>query len=106
MKTKPHFIAKPKYKTSEEGGRKTPANNGYRPQIKFGFTDKQTSGSQIFLDKEKVNPGETVTAEITVLTPQLFENKLEVGMNFHFLEGSTIIGFGSVLDILNKTLEK
>ena len=103
---KPHFIAKLKYKTSEEGGRKTSANSGYRPQIQFSFTDKQTSGSQIFLDKEKVNPGETVTAEITVLTPQFFENKLEIGMNFQFLEGFTIIGFGSVLDILDKTLEK
>tara|TARA_R110001606_G_scaffold387773_1_gene552708 strand:- start:488 stop:808 length:321 start_codon:yes stop_codon:yes gene_type:complete len=106
VKTKPQFIAKLKYKTAETGGRKTPANSGYRPQIQFGFTDKQTSGSQKFLDKEKVNPGETVTAEISVLTPQLFENKLDVGMNFQFLEDFTIIGFGSVLDILDKTLEK
>ena len=77
MKT--HFIAELKYKTAEEGGRKTPAYNGYRPQVKFNFSEKQTSGSQKFLDKEKANPGETITSEITVLTPDFFKKnqKLE-----------------------------
>jgi hypothetical protein len=48
------FIAELKYLTTEEGGRKTPVHSGYRPQVKFCFTEMQTSGQQTFIDKEIV----------------------------------------------------
>jgi len=100
----PDFTAKLKYLTSEQGGRKTPAHSGYRPQVKFDFTEMQTSGQQVFLDKEKVYPGEEVTAEITISTPELFKNKLWIGMEYEFREGDRIIGTGEILKIFNKDL--
>lgn len=102
---KPSFIAQLKYHSTEEGGRKTPAKSGYRPQVAFDFTEMQTSGQQIFIDKEIVYPGETVKAEITVLTPSILKGKIKVGMTYEFREGATVIGTGEVLEILDKDLE-
>jgi translation elongation factor EF-Tu-like GTPase len=103
---KPDFIAKLKFFTSEQGGRRTAAKSGYRPQVKFDFTEMQTSGQQIFIDREIVNPGETVIAEITLLSPQLFLNQLWPGMEYEFREGPNIIGTGEIIEILNSDLEK
>jgi translation elongation factor EF-Tu-like GTPase len=102
----PDFTAKLKYLTSEQGGRKTPAHSGYRPQVKFDFTEMQTSGQQVLLDKEIVYPGEEVTAEITILSHEFFQNKLWIGMKYEFREGMRIIGTGEILKILNKELER
>jgi len=100
------FIAILKYKTREEGGRETPAFTGYRPQVKFDFSEKQTSGEQTFMDKKTVYPGDSVTAEIRLLSPDFFQNKLCVGMNFDFREGNRIIGNGKIVTILNQHLEQ
>lgn len=104
IKIKPDFIARLQYYTSEQGGRKTPAGSGYRPQVKFDFTEMQTSGQQTFLDKDIVYPGDTVTAEIAVISPDFFKNKLSVGQRFDFREGSRIIGTGEIIEITNKAL--
>lgn len=102
---KPSFIARLTYRTTEEGGRKTPAKSGYRPHVAFDFTEMQTSGQQIFLDKEIVYPGDSVKAEITVLTPDILKGKIKVGMTYEFREGATVIGTGEVLEILDKDLD-
>ena len=106
METKSHFIAELSYLSTENGGRNTAAKSGYRPQVEFDFTEKQTSGIQKFIGKDEVKPGEKVLAEITVLSPKFFENKLEVGMEFKFNEGSKIIGTGKVIEIQNQSLQK
>ena len=100
------FIAKLKYRTIEKGGRKTLANFGYRPQLKFDFTEMQTSGHQFFIETNSVKPGETVLAQIGMNSTQFYENKLEIGMEFEFREGATIIGIGKIIKILNKSLKK
>ncbi len=105
MLTNFHFIAVLKFKSPEQGGRNTPAYTGYRPQIKFNFSEMQTSGSQNFIGKEKVNPGEEVLAEITVASPQILKKQLEVGMPFEFREGKIIIGTGQIKLINDKTRE-
>src|ERR1700752_4300693 len=101
----PDFIAKLKYFTPEQGGRKTPAWSGYRPQVKFSFSEMQTSGQQTFLDKEIVHPGETVTAEIAIIATEFFKNKLSVGQSFEFREGPHIIGTGEIIEIKNNDLK-
>lgn len=98
------FIAKLQYRTTEEGGRSTPAFSKYRPQVKFDFEEMQTSGEQTFLNKEQVFPGESVTAKIRILGVELFKHRLEPEMNFEFREGSRIIGTGEILEILNAEL--
>lgn len=102
---KPHFIAELVYQKTENGGRKTAATTGYRPQVKFEFTENHTSGIQKFIGTESVLPGEKVLAEITVHSPHLFEGKLKVGMEFTFYEGLTLIGTGKVSEILCEDLK-
>ncbi|NQY31300.1 MAG: hypothetical protein HRT69_17770 [Flavobacteriaceae bacterium] len=105
MNNKFDFIAELKYKTTEKGGRRTPANSGYRPQLKFEFTEMQTSGHQFFIGTDTVKPGETVLTQIMMNSTYFYENKLEVGTEFEFREGARIIGFGKITKILNKVLE-
>lgn len=98
------FIAELHYRTFEQGGRQTPAFSGYRPQIKFSFSEMQTSGQQKFIGIEEVAPGGIVKAEITLASPDFFLNALSIGLNFEFREGATIIGTGVILEILSKDL--
>ena len=100
------FIAELQYLTTEQGGRKTPAKSGYRPQIKFDFDEMQTSGQQTFINKEWVNPGENVRAKIKILSPNHFAHTLTEGIEFQFREGATIIGTGKIEYIVNEKLEK
>ena len=103
---KTDFIAKLTYRTTEQGGRKTPAKSGYRPQVKFDFTEMQTSGQQTFIDKEIVFPGDIVDAKIKILSPDYFAGSLTEGMYFEFREGATVIGTGEIKYIVNDKLEK
>jgi len=56
------FIARVTYRTTKQGGRTGFAKSGYRPQLKFEFTEMQTSGQHIFINKKAVYPGEIVEA--------------------------------------------
>lgn len=105
MKDDFDFIAYLKYRTYEEGGRMTPVQSGYRPQVRFDFEKSTSSGRQVFINKECVFPGEEVEAEITLMSPHLFKNKLYEGVKFEFLEGAKIIGVGEILKIKNETLK-
>lgn len=98
------FIASLTYFTSEQSGRHTLAFSGYRPQIKFHFSEMQTSGQQVFIDREIVYPGDTVEAEIRILSVDFFAGKLKEKMNFEFREGSRIIGTGQIKHIINDKL--
>jgi Elongation factor Tu C-terminal domain len=100
------FIATLTYFTPEQGGRSQPAFSGYRPQIKFSFSNMMTSGQQTFIDRKVVYPGDTVEAEIKVLSVDLFANQLKERMKFDFREGSAIIGTGQIKHIINKKLSK
>lgn len=104
-RTEIDFIARLKYKS--EGGRQRPAYSGYRPHIEFeGIPEMLTSGQQIFIDKEQVNPGDEVLAKITILSHEYMEGKLYQNQKFIFCEGSIEIGTGEIVEIVNKKLEK
>jgi hypothetical protein len=105
--SKADFIATLTYKKAEEGGRTTPAYSGYRAQIKFGFTEMQTSGEQKFINREMVFPGDTlVDTEIKLTSPDLFAGQLKHRTKFEIREGATIIATGEVKQILNETLRQ
>jgi len=104
--SKVDFIAELQYLTTAQGGRKTPACSGYRPQVKFDFTEMQTSGQQIFINRETVYPGDKAEAKIKIFSPDYFANSLTEGMNFEFREGATLIGTGKIKHIINDKLEK
>lgn len=105
LKIKPDFIAILKYKTTEEGGRKTAAYSGYRPDIKFPFDKKLTCGFQTFMNQKKVFPGESVKAEIKINSPEYFKGQLFEDLEFDFREGQNIVGTGKILEILNPILK-
>lgn len=100
------FIATLTYLTTEQGGRQTPAFSGYRPQVKFEFAEMQTSGQQTFIDRKIVYPGDTVEAEIKIISVDYFAGHLKENMNFDFREGSRIIGNGQIKYILNEKLRQ
>ncbi len=100
------FIAQLKYRTHEDGGRKTPACSGYKPRLKFAFTDVQTFGLQTFIDKDWVYPGEEVTAKIKISDPELFAGQLYPGIEFELRESARIIATGVILMIVNSMLNK
>ena len=105
VKIKPDFVAMLKYKTAEEGGRKTAAHSGYRPDIKFSFDKMLTCGFQTFIGQEKVFPGESVKAEIKINATEYFKGQLYEDLEFDFREGQNIIGTGKILEIINPKLK-
>lgn len=105
VKIKPDFIAILKYRTTEEGGRKTAAHSGYRPDLKFSIDQMLTCGIQTFIDQEKVLPGESVKAEIKIIATEYFKGRLFKDLEFDFREGSNIIGTGRILEIVNPILK-
>lgn len=100
------FIATLTYLTTEQGGRQTPAFSSYRPQVKFEFAEMQTSGQQTFIDRKIVYPGDTVEAEIKIISVDYFAGQLKEKMKFDFREGSRIIGTGQIKHIINDRLRQ
>jgi translation elongation factor EF-Tu-like GTPase len=104
MDQKPDFIARVTYRTTEQGGRRSFTKSGHRSQIKFAFSEMQTSGQQIFINKDVVYPGETVEAAIKMASPHIFRKALCKAMTFELGEGPRIIGTGEILEIINEDL--
>jgi translation elongation factor EF-Tu-like GTPase len=100
----PDFVAKLVYMTTEEGGRTRPARSGYHPQVKFDFSDNQTTTSQFFRDRDWVNPGDTVVADMQMVGTDYFAGTLAVGMCFEVREGGRVTAHGEILEIRNKSL--
>ncbi|GGG30805.1 hypothetical protein GCM10011344_34680 [Dokdonia pacifica] len=100
------FIAELEFLTSEQGGRNTPAHSNYRPHIEFeNYPEYLTSGNQTYIGKENVEPGEKVKAKIAILGTEYFSKRLYDNMKFKFCEGSRIIGFGKIIEIINTDLK-
>jgi len=101
------FTAELTFLTTEKGGRKTHVQSGYRPHIAFNdHPEHITSGQQKYINQEKVEPGETVKAEISILSKEYFTNRLYVNMIFKFCEGPHIMGYGKIMSIKNMSLQK
>ena len=105
-KGQPDFVAVTKYLTTEEGGRKGYAASGYRPHVKFEGSKMLTTGEQLFIDKDNVYPGETVTAEIRILAKDSFLGKLYSGLKFELCEGQNTIATGYISNVINNKLKK
>jgi hypothetical protein len=100
------FVAQLYFKKTEDGGRTHFALSGYRPQVKFNFTEKQTSGQQIYIDNKKAFPGDNINALIKLATTEHLKRQLREGSIFEFLEGGRIIGTGRILKLKNEELKK
>jgi elongation factor Tu len=80
---------------AEEGGRKTPFQNGYRPQFYFRTTDV-TGTIELPKDKEIVMPGDNVKITVTLISKIAMEEKLR----FAIREGGHTVGSGVVTKII------
>lgn len=106
-KSKPDFRAQVYLLTPEEGGRKTPAWVGYRPQCWFPVDSDDcscTSGIWLLMDKERLAPGETTQIDIGIVSKDAYKGRLLIGMLFRLTEGATEIGRGRILEIYNQNL--
>ena len=80
---------------ADEGGRKTPFQNGYRPQFYFRTTDV-TGSVELPKDKEIVMPGDNIKLTVTLINKVAMEEKLR----FAIREGGHTVGSGVVTKIL------
>jgi len=100
------FIAQLEFLSTKQGGRKGYACSGYRPHIEFeNYPEYLTSGNQNYIGKEKVEPGEKVKTEIAILGTEYFAKRLYENMKFKFCEGSRIVGFGKIIEVINTDLK-
>ncbi len=93
----PHtqFNAEAYVLTKEEGGRHTPFFNGYRPQFYFRTTDV-TGVVKLAEGTEMVMPGDSISIEISLITPIAMEE----GLKFAIREGGKTVGAGVVTKII------
>ena len=99
------FIAELEFLTPEQGGRKNYVVSGYRPNIEFeNYPERETCGQQTYIGTDFVLTGETVIAEIGILSVEYFVKRLYINMKFTFKEGARTVGYGKILEITNQTL--
>lgn len=105
LETKIDFVAKLYFLTPEQGGRIKLLKSGCRPVIKFSHHNYLTSCEQQFIGQDSILPGEKVDANIRILATDVFKGYLNEGTLFQFFDGSRILGFGEILQIINLKLQ-
>ena len=84
--------------TTAEGGRKSPADSGYRPQ--FHYNNQDWVASLSFPDTENSRLGETVRTYIGFMSPKEHFGNISIGTEFQIREGAKVFGKGVVTKIL------
>ena len=94
---KPHakFKADAYFLTAEEGGRRTPFFNGYRPQFYFRTIDV-TGLVHLLEGTEMVMPGDNITMDVDLIVPIAIEKK----QRFVVREGGRTVGTGVVANTI------
>ena len=73
--------------------------------LKFDGLEPVTAVKQNSLDSALMMPGEIAAVKMKLLSPDFFINSLYKGMRFSCLADSTIIGTGSIKEVVNQRLE-
>ena len=95
IKPHSHFEAEVYVLKAEEGGRKTPFFNGYRPQFYFRTTDV-TGGVKLLGGAEMCMPGDNVKLEVDLQK----SIAMDQGSRFAIREGGRTVGSGVVTKII------
>src|ERR1035438_5596312 len=82
-----------------EGGRKTPAFSGYRPQ--FFYDDQNHAIDLEFPDADGIDAGQTARALVRVGSPEVHVGHLHPGMEFELREGARVVARGRVTKLLH-----
>ena len=88
---------------TENGGRKKPVYDHYRPSFSFN-TANQISGEISFPEQDELKPGDTSRALIKLLPAKHIRRNLKVGDSFTILEGEKIVGIGIIEQVQKKEL--
>lgn len=89
-----HIEAEISFLKTEEGGRKSAAFSGYRPQ--FYYDGHDWDAQHTYIGVEKVAPGETALAHLTFMSPEYHRERVHVGMPFEVREGAKVVARGIV----------
>ena len=84
--------------------RKTPAKSGYRPHH-LVKDDYMTTGVHQYFNMEQIAPGETAYGTITFITPEAYPHCLYEGKVIQISEGERIVGYATVIKVLNPLLD-
>jgi translation elongation factor EF-Tu-like GTPase len=95
----PDIEAEITFVPTEQGGRKSPAISGYRPQFYFGGFDYDAE--QEYPDVESVAPGQTARAYLRFFSPDYIAGKISVGDEFQVREGLRVYAHGQITKIMN-----
>ena len=95
----PDIEAEITFVPTEEGGRKTPALSGYRPQFYVGGFDYDADQEYPYV--QSVAPGETARAYLRFSSPYYIVSEVFSGMEFQVREGSRVVARGRVTNILH-----
>jgi translation elongation factor EF-Tu-like GTPase len=98
----PDIEAEITFVPTEQGGRKTLAFSGYRPQ--FYYDEHDWDAEHEYPDVESVAPGQTVRALLRFLSPEMHVGRMHPGTEFQVREGARVVAHGRVTKILH--LEK
>jgi translation elongation factor EF-Tu-like GTPase len=90
---------------TDAGGRSSAVRSGYRPAHLIA-EDYLTTGVHQYLGVSEVEPGATVRAHITFLSPDAYPNSLWVGKILAVQEGSRVVGSAKIVEIMNVVLRK
>jgi hypothetical protein len=82
-----------------------PISSGVRPNHDFGIAAGLNDAQHEYPDRHWAHPGETVTALLWLLVPELQRGRLHPGFQFKVQAGPRIIGIGTVTTVLNKALQ-
>jgi translation elongation factor EF-Tu-like GTPase len=103
----PHIVAEVRFLTTAEGGRNGGIGTGYRPTHDMGHPDGiLNDGKHDYLDREWVELGDVVFANITFLVPDYQFGRLHEGFGFKIQEGSKIVGHGVIRAVFDPQMRK
>ena len=88
-----HFVP------TDQGGKKNPVRSGYRPQ--FFYRGQDWDAQHTYIDRDEVQPGDSVRAYLTFMSPDLHLGHISEGMPFMVREGQLVVAYGRVLRILD-----
>ena len=85
------------------GTRRTPAADGYRPHH-LVTENYLTTGVHHYYDTQTVSLNGTAKGTITFLSPEAYPNCLWIGKKINIQEGERIVGYATILKVLNPIL--
>jgi len=83
---------------TENGGRKKPVYDHYRPAFSFS-SPNQLTGEITFIGQTELQPGSTANIMVKLIPSRLVSLQLKGGDPFKIMEGNKIVGTGVIQEI-------